>query len=167
MPPVPFLSPSAVDLWPQYYFFLIKLCLKQLFQSPHATLRKLALGSVNQYVMLMPTVSAAQLDLERLVSSVCVWPQFHILRKSVLIHVQVLYVSMDKYLQGLFLLANDPIPEVRKLVRNSFIYVMCELLYSNPVDVCIMCQRMKVTQSCIPWLCNCYVTFMSSAMFMH
>ncbi|XP_022861074.1 transportin-1-like [Olea europaea var. sylvestris] len=30
----------------------------------------------------------------------------------------VLYMSMDKYLQGLFILANDPAPEVRKLVRN-------------------------------------------------
>lgn len=29
---------------------------------------------------------------------------------------QVLHVSMDKYLQGLFVLANDPAAEVRKLV---------------------------------------------------
>ncbi|KAL1569023.1 Transportin-1 [Salvia divinorum] len=63
----------------------------QLFQSPHATLRKLALGSVNQYVMLMPTV---------------------------------LYASMDKYLQGLFLLANDPTPEVRKLVCAAFVQLI-------------------------------------------
>ncbi|KAG6399270.1 hypothetical protein SASPL_140746 [Salvia splendens] len=63
----------------------------QLFQSPHATLRKLALGSVNQYVMLMPTV---------------------------------LSVSMDKYLQGLFLLANDPTPEVRKLVCAAFVQLI-------------------------------------------
>ncbi|KAG6408037.1 hypothetical protein SASPL_131039 [Salvia splendens] len=63
----------------------------QLFQSPHATLRKLALGSVNQYVMLMPTV---------------------------------LHVSMDKYLQGLFLLANDPTPEVRKLVCAAFVQLI-------------------------------------------
>ncbi|KAK4378198.1 hypothetical protein RND71_000060 [Anisodus tanguticus] len=54
----------------------------QLFQSPHASLRKLSLSSVNQYIMLMP---------------------------------KVLHLSMDKYLQGLFLLANDPAPEVRRL----------------------------------------------------
>lgn len=30
---------------------------EQFFQSPHATLRKLSLSSVNQYIMLMPTVS--------------------------------------------------------------------------------------------------------------
>ncbi|KAG8374854.1 hypothetical protein BUALT_Bualt10G0038900 [Buddleja alternifolia] len=55
----------------------------QLFQSRHTILRKLSLGAVNQYIMLMPTV---------------------------------LYMSMDKYLQGLFVLANDPAPEVRKLL---------------------------------------------------
>ncbi|KAL7150279.1 hypothetical protein ABFS83_05G100900 [Erythranthe nasuta] len=60
----------------------------QLFQSPHATLRKLSLGSVNQYIMLMPTV---------------------------------LHLSMDKYLQGLFVLANDPTAEVRKLVCSAFV----------------------------------------------
>lgn len=32
--------------------------------------------------------------------------------------MQALYVSMDEYLQGLFVLANDPAPEVRKLVHN-------------------------------------------------
>lgn len=31
---------------------------------------------------------------------------------------QVLFMSMDKYLQGLFVLANDPAPEVRKLVSS-------------------------------------------------
>ncbi|KAL6502279.1 Transportin-1 [Orobanche hederae] len=55
----------------------------QLFHSPHSTLRKLSLASVNQYIMLMP---------------------------------RVLHLSMDKYLQGLFVLANDPAPEVRKLI---------------------------------------------------
>ena len=32
--------------------------------------------------------------------------------------MQALYNSMDKYLQGLFVLANDPVAEVRKLVRD-------------------------------------------------
>ena len=32
--------------------------------------------------------------------------------------VQALYVSMDQYLQGLFILANDPVAEVRKLVSS-------------------------------------------------
>lgn len=34
--------------------------------------------------------------------------------------LQALYHSMDKYLQGLFVLANDPVAEVRKLVRVLF-----------------------------------------------
>ncbi|KAL2543499.1 Transportin-1 [Forsythia ovata] len=63
----------------------------QLFQSPHTTLRKLSLGAVNQFIMLMPTV---------------------------------LYVSMDKYLQGLFVLANDTAPEVRKLVCSAFVQLI-------------------------------------------
>ncbi|CAK9134566.1 unnamed protein product [Ilex paraguariensis] len=63
----------------------------QFFQSPHASLRKLSLGSVNQYIMLMPTV---------------------------------LLVSMDKYLQGLFVLANDAAPEVRKLVCAAFVQLV-------------------------------------------
>ncbi|KAG5537246.1 hypothetical protein RHGRI_024632 [Rhododendron griersonianum] len=57
-----------------------------LFQSPHASLRKLSLGSVNQYIMLMP---------------------------------EALYMSMDKNLQGLFILANDPAAEVRKLAGEG------------------------------------------------
>ncbi|KAG5541994.1 hypothetical protein RHGRI_021729 [Rhododendron griersonianum] len=60
--------------------------LSKLFQSPHASLRKLSLGSVNQYIMLMP---------------------------------EALYMSMDKYLQGLFILANDPAAEVRKLAGEG------------------------------------------------
>ncbi|XP_073027371.1 transportin-1-like isoform X2 [Primulina eburnea] len=63
----------------------------QLFQSPNTTLRKLSLGSVNQYIMLMPTV---------------------------------LYSSMDKYLQGLFVLSNDTAPEVRKLVCSAFVQLV-------------------------------------------
>ncbi|GFP97743.1 transportin-1 [Phtheirospermum japonicum] len=63
----------------------------QLFQSPHSTLRKLSLASVNQYIMLMP---------------------------------KVLFMSMDKYLQGLFVLANDPVPEVRKLVCAAFVQLI-------------------------------------------
>lgn len=34
----------------------------QLFQSPHASLRKLSLGSVNQYIMLMPSVLYISMD---------------------------------------------------------------------------------------------------------
>ncbi|KAK9150951.1 hypothetical protein Syun_009260 [Stephania yunnanensis] len=53
--------------------------LLQFFQSPHASLRKLSLGSINQFIMLMPTA---------------------------------LLLSMDQYLQGLFILARDPAGEV-------------------------------------------------------
>lgn len=63
----------------------------QLFHSPHATLKKLALGCVYQFVMLMP---------------------------------KVLHVNMDKYLQGLFLLANDSAAEVRKLVCAAFVQLV-------------------------------------------
>ncbi|EOX97585.1 Importin beta-2, putative isoform 2 [Theobroma cacao] len=63
----------------------------QFFQSPHPSLRKLSLGSVNQYIMLMPSA---------------------------------LYASMDKYLQGLFVLANDPVAEVRKLVCAAFVQLI-------------------------------------------
>ncbi|GAB2285053.1 Transportin-1 [Dionaea muscipula] len=63
----------------------------KFFQSPHALLRKLALDSVNQYVMLMPSF---------------------------------LYKAMDQYLQGLFVLANDPVPEVRKLVCAAFVQLI-------------------------------------------
>ncbi|KAL7257340.1 hypothetical protein ACSBR1_003612 [Camellia fascicularis] len=65
--------------------------LLQSFQSSHASLRKLSLGSVNQFIMLMP---------------------------------QVLYLSMDKYLQGLFILANDPAADVRKLVCAAFVQLI-------------------------------------------
>ncbi|XP_028113616.1 transportin-1-like isoform X7 [Camellia sinensis] len=65
--------------------------LLQFFQSSHASLRKLSLGSVNQFIMLMP---------------------------------QVLYLSMDKYLQGLFILANDPAADVRKLVCAAFVQLI-------------------------------------------
>jgi transportin-1 len=54
-----------------FYFILFYLCMcvtissncsffLQFFQSPHASLRKLSLGSVNQYIMLMPSVSISQ-----------------------------------------------------------------------------------------------------------
>jgi len=36
--------------------------------------------------------------------------------------VQYLYMSMDQYLHGLFLLANDPAPEVRKLVSSCLLW---------------------------------------------
>lgn len=65
--------------------------LYKFFQSPHASLRKLSLGSVNQYIMLMPGA---------------------------------LYVSMDQYLQGLFVLAHDPASEVRKLVCAAFVQLI-------------------------------------------
>ncbi|KAJ0096331.1 hypothetical protein Patl1_28084 [Pistacia atlantica] len=61
--------------------FLWFLC-EEFFQSPHSSLRKLSLGFVNQYIMLMPSA---------------------------------LFTSMDQYLQSLFILANDPNTEVRKL----------------------------------------------------
>ncbi|KAJ7978654.1 transportin 1 [Quillaja saponaria] len=63
----------------------------QFFQSPHPSLRKISLGCVNQYIMLMPSA---------------------------------LYVSMDRYLQGLFVLANDPTAEVRKLVCAAFVQLI-------------------------------------------
>ncbi|GMP37440.1 hypothetical protein CsSME_00009121 [Camellia sinensis var. sinensis] len=69
----------------------INVFLPRLLQSPHASLRKLSLGSVNQYIMLMP---------------------------------DVLYMSMDKYLQGLFILSNDPTAEVRKLVCAAFVQLI-------------------------------------------
>ncbi|KAF5804587.1 putative armadillo-like helical, importin beta family [Helianthus annuus] len=67
-------------------------CLR-LFQSPYVSLRKLALGSGNQFILLMPPV---------------------------------LFMSMDTYLQGLFVLANDPSSEVRKLphLRNVIEYML-------------------------------------------
>lgn len=69
--------------------FLPKLF--EFFRSTHVSLRKLALSSVNQYIMLMPSY---------------------------------LYMSMDQYLHGLFLLANDPAPEVRKLVCSAFVQLI-------------------------------------------
>ncbi|CDY71774.1 BnaCnng74400D, partial [Brassica napus] len=77
--------------------------LYQFFQSPHASLRKLALGCVNQYVIIMPAVSIRKIAL---------------------------YNSLDKYLQGLFLLANDPVAEVRKLVCAAFVH-LTEVLPSS------------------------------------
>ncbi|KAG4998676.1 hypothetical protein JHK85_030115 [Glycine max] len=37
---------------------------------------------------------------------------------------RALYVSMDQYLQGLFILANDPVAEVRKLVCAAFVQLI-------------------------------------------
>ncbi|MFS7967631.1 putative armadillo-like helical, importin beta family [Helianthus anomalus] len=51
----------------------------------------LALGSVNQFILLMPPV---------------------------------LFMSIDTYLQGLFVLANDPSSEVRKLVCSAFVQLI-------------------------------------------
>ncbi|OMO54088.1 Armadillo-like helical [Corchorus capsularis] len=69
--------------------------LSKLFQSPHASLRKLSLGSINQFIMLMPTA---------------------------------LFLSMDQYLQGLFVLSRDPVAEVRKLVCAALV----QLIEVNP-----------------------------------
>ncbi|CAI5468976.1 unnamed protein product [Closterium sp. Yama58-4] len=65
--------------------------LLQQFASPHASLRKLALGSVNQFILHMP---------------------------------RVLLVNMDSYLQGLFALGSDPIPEVRRLVCSAVVQLI-------------------------------------------
>ncbi|XP_072991613.1 transportin-1 isoform X1 [Typha latifolia] len=65
--------------------------LLQLFQSPHAVLRKLALGCINQYIVVMP---------------------------------MALYMSMDQYLQGLFVLAKDPAADVRKLVCSAWVQLI-------------------------------------------
>lgn len=37
--------------------FCTYTCVIQFFQSPHATLRKLSLASINQYIVAMPAVS--------------------------------------------------------------------------------------------------------------
>ncbi|KAL8153745.1 hypothetical protein V2J09_011505 [Rumex salicifolius] len=80
---VPGMNERPVNLFlPRFFKF---------FQSPHPMLRKLALSSVNQYIMLMPAF---------------------------------LYKSMDQYLQGLFLLANDTTTEVRKLVCAAFVQLI-------------------------------------------
>ncbi|OVA15947.1 Importin-beta [Macleaya cordata] len=63
----------------------------QLFKSSHSSLRKLSLGSVNEFIMLMPAA---------------------------------LVLSMDQFLQGLFVLAHDPAAEVRKLVCAAFVQLI-------------------------------------------
>ncbi|KAL6010691.1 Transportin-1 [Asimina triloba] len=63
----------------------------QFFQSPHPSLRKLSLGSVNQFIVVMPTA---------------------------------LLLSMDQYLQGLFVLAHDPSADVRKLVCAALVQLI-------------------------------------------
>lgn len=65
--------------------------LLQIFQSPHSTLRKLSLGSINQFIVIMPTA---------------------------------LLLSMDQYLQGLFVLARDAAADVRKLVCSAFVQLI-------------------------------------------
>ncbi|KAG0489721.1 hypothetical protein HPP92_006584 [Vanilla planifolia] len=65
--------------------------LLQFFRSPHSTLRRLSLGSINQFIVIMPTA---------------------------------LLLSMDQYLQGLFLLARDISPDVRKLVCSAFVQLI-------------------------------------------
>ncbi|KAG0488054.1 hypothetical protein HPP92_006865 [Vanilla planifolia] len=63
----------------------------KFFRSPHSTLRRLSLGSINQFIVIMPTA---------------------------------LLLSMDQYLQGLFLLARDISPDVRKLVCSAFVQLI-------------------------------------------
>ncbi|KAJ7531194.1 hypothetical protein O6H91_14G035800 [Diphasiastrum complanatum] len=65
--------------------------LLEFFSSTHAVLRKLALGSINQFIPVMPTA---------------------------------LYINMDKFLQGLFLLANDSVADVRKLVCAALVQLI-------------------------------------------
>ena len=43
--------------------FIAIILFDQFFQSPHASLRKLALGCVNQYVIIMPSVSIRKIFL--------------------------------------------------------------------------------------------------------
>ncbi|KAA8535967.1 hypothetical protein F0562_028445 [Nyssa sinensis] len=96
------LCPRYVRIFPKCLIQIFRDCLSDpsmyssldcysFFSHHTASLRKLSLGSVNQYIMLMPTV---------------------------------LYVSMDKYLQGLFVLANDPAADVRKLVCAAFVQLI-------------------------------------------
>jgi len=63
--------------------------------------------------MLMPSVSVLCLSSlvikELLKFAIC---------NSLNCFVKALYVSMDQYLQGLFILSNDPSAEVRKLVSS-------------------------------------------------
>ncbi|KAL6200397.1 hypothetical protein ACLB2K_030179 [Fragaria x ananassa] len=85
--------------------------LLKLFQSPHSSLRKLSLGSVNQYIVLMPAA---------------------------------LYASMDQYLQGLFVLANDPSSEVRKLVLyvNDFVVRGALCSDGNLIDIPVQVENL-------------------------
>lgn len=48
---------------------------------------------------------------------------FGLTMNIMLYSMQALFVSMDQYLQGLFLLANDPSAEVRKLVGILFVHL--------------------------------------------
>ncbi|XP_038975247.1 transportin-1 isoform X2 [Phoenix dactylifera] len=65
--------------------------LLQFFQSPHAVLRKLSLGSLNQFIVVMP---------------------------------RALFMTMDQYLQGLFVLTHDSSADVRKLVCAAFVQLI-------------------------------------------
>lgn len=48
--------------------------------------------------------------------------------------LQVLYMSMDTYLQGLFVLSNDPSAEVRKLVNISTLVCKCGIYFTSLFD---------------------------------
>ncbi|BBH09835.1 transportin 1 [Prunus dulcis] len=88
---IPQLLDSDVPGLPERPINIFLPRLLKFFESPHSSLRKLSLGSVNQYIMLMPGA---------------------------------LYASMDQYLQGLFVLSNDPSSEVRKLVSAAFVQLI-------------------------------------------
>ncbi|PQQ14460.1 transportin-1 isoform X2 [Prunus yedoensis var. nudiflora] len=88
---IPQLLDSDVPGLPERPINIFLPRLLKFFESPHSSLRKLSLGSVNQYIMLMPGA---------------------------------LYAAMDQYLQGLFVLANDPSSEVRKLVSAAFVQLI-------------------------------------------
>ncbi|XP_024377334.1 transportin-1 isoform X1 [Physcomitrium patens] len=65
--------------------------LLQFFSSEHTVLRRLALGTVNQFIVLLPSA---------------------------------LFINMQTYLQGLFSLASDRSPDVRKLVCAALVQLL-------------------------------------------
>jgi len=68
--------------------------------------------------MLMPSVSVSWDSIISVVWLLKYYWSFGIDSNSLIGFVQALYVSMDQYLQGLFILANDAAAEVRKLVSS-------------------------------------------------
>lgn len=68
---------------------------------------------------------------------------------------------MDKYLQGLFILANDPVAEVRKLVRFLFKLLSCFLVLLT--NFSSMCEErvILVLNSCFLKLTYDSISFLS------